>query len=526
MFLFESESAVLPEEGPSLIGKITEIHRERKTGQLHLMRDTRLASVWFSDGGISHADGLPEVLEAAVQSPPPGGFTGDLMGDLGKAIASGTPPEEALRAAHRGIVAILADAGLAFASNWGFQEGAAPPPGSMPLPGDVMKDLIAALDNHPSLEGLKEGLEQRPHHRLRVEGKILPTDGFPPVALRVYRLAAKGRTLQETLQEIGGDEERQRLALKCLAMLKVLDLVQIAEKPQEAPAPPHREERAPRQVSSTVSSPRPDSKKSRPAAGNEPDPSSVPDDPDALFKRAAEVEAMNPLLAIGLDPDEVSDPITPEAVRAAFRREATVYHPDRLRNLSPEAQEAAEAVFTAFNELRNLVASQGDIEQCIKKLQQERSGIREITEFDRERARVMGRKAAGYMRHKKWRPGLELIRQARELDPENVMLCLWENFGEGILKEVPYAVAAQKILELEIDGKKERAETLYRAGCLWRLAGKEKRALRCFMDAVAAQPSHSEAQTELRVLQKRQAEISEKTESNIPFARFFKKKSP
>ena len=138
----------------------------------------------------------------------------------------------------------------------------------------------------------------------------------------------------------------------------------------------------------------------------------------------------------------------------------------------------------------------------------------------------MGRKAAGYMRHKKWRPGLELIRQAKDLDPENTMLSLWEHFGEGILKEVPYADAAQKIMDLEIDLRKDRAEALYRAGWLWRLAGKEKQALRCFTDAVAKMPSHAEAHTELRVLQKRQSESAEKTESNIPFARFFKKKTP
>lgn len=525
MFLFETESAVMPEAGPSLVGKIAAIHRERKTGQLHLMQGSRLASVWFSDGGISHADGLPEILKGAVSSEPPGGFTGDLMADLGNAIAGGTPPEEVLRAAHRGIVGVLADAGLAFDSNWGFQEGVTPPPGSMPLPGDVMKDLIAALEANPLLETLKSQLLTWKGHELRVEGKILPTDGFPPVALRVYRLAAKGRTLEETLKEIGGDEARQTLALRSVAMLRTLELIHFSDHPKaeaQRNEPVESESTTADSQASHAHSP-PQRKR---ATGSTAKIQKVPDDPDALFKRAAEVEAMNPLLAIGLDPDEVSEAITPEVVRAAFRREATVYHPDRLRELSVESQEAAEAVFTAFNELRNLIASQEDIELCIKKLQQERSGIREITDFDRERARVMGRKAAGYMRHKKWRPGLELIRQAKELDPENVMLLLWEHFGEGILKEVPYAEAAQKILELDIEGRKDRAERLYRAGCLWRLAGKEKQALRCFMDAVAALPSHAEAQTELRVLQKRQAETAEKVESNIPFARFFKKKTP
>lgn len=523
MFHSETESAEEPGGGPSLIEKVAEIHREKKTGQLHLMQGTRLASVWFLDGGISHADGLPDLFAEESMAAPPGGYSGDLMADIGGVIAAGTPPEDALRAAHRGIVRTLATAGAAFQANWGFQEGVPSPPGSMPLPGDVTKDLIAALEGNPNLDLSQDDAEELSQHELSVEGKILPTDGFPPVALRVYRLAAKGRTLSEALEEIGGDGARQALARKSIAMLRALGLLQLSDRPRmDRPAAPE----SPPQETTNRALNRGDGK---PPTSRKPEPeesSSVPMDSDALFRRAAEVEGMNPLLAIGLDPDEIEEPITPDMVRSAFRREATAYHPDRLRGLSEEAKEAAEAVFSAFNEIRNLVTTQQDIDACIKKLRQERSGVREITDFDRERARVMGRKASGYMRHKKWQPGLELVRQAIELDPENTMLRLWECFGKGVLKEVSYEQAAQEILDLEIDNRKDRAEALYRAGCLWRLAGKEKQALRCFTDAVAKMPSHNEAQTELRVLQKRHSENAEKAESNIPFARFFKKKTP
>jgi len=246
--------------------------------------------------------------------------------------------------------------------------------------------------------------------------------------------------------------------------------------------------------------------------------------PADLYKKAAEIEAMNPLLAIGLDPDELEEGITPDTVRSAFRKCASAYHPDRLGELDGETREAAEAVFASFNELRSLLNNQADIDKTIKRLRQERTGVKEITEFDRERARVMGRKASGFMRHRRWQPALELLRQAQALDPENVMLGLWQVFCQGILQEVPYAQAAKSIEEMQPAGKKNQAERLYRAGWLWKLGGQEKRAMGSFQETLKVEAGHLEAQRELRVLQKRLVAPEEKSETSIPFARFFKKK--
>ena len=532
-----TESSASAVEAPSLIGLLLEIHREKKSGLLHLMDGSRLASVWFMDGSIRHADGLKDVLKGVAPVDPPGGFSGDLMVDLGGVIAVGVSPEAALRAAHVGIVQILVRVGLNGSVGWGFQENAAAPPGSVTLPGSLMKGVIQSIEGHEALRTVEEQLKEMGQHALHVEGQILPQDGFPPVALRVYRLAAKGTTLDEVIRGVGGDESRAALAWKSVALLQSMGLIRLTDAPmatsRESKPGPEPETTATRTEGATPSSTHSSSprraRRSKRASSQSEDTAvaagpSVPDDPDALFKKAAEVEAMNPLLAIGLDPEEVSDKITPDRVRAAFRKEATVYHPDRLADLSSESREAAEAVFSAFNELRNHLSTQKDIDLCIKTLLQQRSGIKEITEFDRERARVMGRKAAGFMRHRKWQPALELIRQAKALDPENVMLTLWERFTEGILKEVPYEKAAKFIEDLQPEGKKNQAERLYRSGWLWKLAGKEKQAMRCFKAALDVVPSHMEAQSELRVLQKRHPGTSDKPESNIPFARFFKKK--
>ena len=128
------------------------------------------------------------------------------------------------------------------------------------------------------------------------------------------------------------------------------------------------------------------------------------------------------------------------------------------------------------------------------------------------------------MRFRKWEPAKELLRQAQALDPENVMLTLHERFCSGILHEVPFAQAAKDIEALEPKGKANQAERLYRAGWLWKLAGKEKKAFRCFQETLSVDPNNVDAKREVRLLQKRMGEGSEKRELNIPFGRFFKKK--
>jgi len=357
-------------------------------------------------------------------------------------------------------------------------------------------------------------------------------------------MARNGKGLQDLVDGLGGgDEARTNAVWRGVGLLHCLGLVEFKS------LSPHSEKSADRTFDDSFDdtdtlteettsrfkgeslserrrnrSARSREPKASRAATPEPPSPSIPDDPKWFYKKAAEIEAMNPLLAIGLDPDLVEEAITPAVARSAFRARASEFHPDRLSNFSAESREAAEGVFSAFSELRSRLASQEDIEKCIKLLVQERTGVKEITEFDRERARVMGRKAAGFMRFRKWEPARELLKQAQALDPENVMLTLREHFCAGILHEVPFARAAKAVEALEPTGKADQAERLYRAGWLWRLAHKDKKALRCFLDTLQVDPNNVEAKREVRILQKRMGEGAEKREKSIPFGRFFKKK--
>jgi tetratricopeptide (TPR) repeat protein len=225
-----------------------------------------------------------------------------------------------------------------------------------------------------------------------------------------------------------------------------------------------------------------------------------------------------------LDPAEIKGPIRLDTVRAAFRKQAAVFHPDRLGSFSTESKEAAENVFSALSAVRDYFDSQAVIDRVAKQLERKRSGVKEITAFDREKALVSGRKAEALMRHRKWQAAQESLAQALAFDPENQLMVLRKHFCSGLLKEVPFVQAATAVEAIEVNGKKAQAERLYRAGWLWRLGDKNAKALRCLENALGLEPGHLEVKSELRMLKKRMGENEEKSERTLPFARFFKKK--
>jgi tetratricopeptide (TPR) repeat protein len=550
------ESATSSPQSPSVLAVLLEIHRGKQTGLLRLMRGTALLRVWFVSGTIHHADGFEGIFSKCTSVDPPGGFSGDLMKDVGQVIALGVAPQVVLCAAHEGIVGVLVEVALSGDLGWGFQEGETAPPGGMPLPGVLLKEVIHSLEQRFTSKELRERFKEKRGERLVVLGDLLPSDGFPPLTLRVFRLAAKDLSLQAVLDSLGGgDPGREHTALKCIALLLELGLVALASPPGGAEIPTRRGEDFSEEVSLSeevteeIESPykgqslserrRARASRRRPSLHNSgstdssPEPEaptppteepSPPDDPLWFLNKAAELAEMNPLLALGLDPAESKGPIRLDAVRAAFREQASAFHPDRLSSFSSESKDAAENVFSALSSLRDHLDSQAAIDHVVQQLERERSGVKEITQFDREKARVSGRKAEALMRHRKWQAAQEALAEALAFDPENQLMVLRKHFCSGVSKEIPFVQAATFIEEAEVEGKKAQAERLYRAGWLWRLGDKNDKALRCLQKALDMEPGHLEVKREMRMLKKRMDENQEKPERTMPFARFFKKK--
>lgn len=576
-----SESAHGSPQNPSVLAVLLQIHRGKQTGLLRVMHGADLLRVWFESGAICHADGFTDIFSDHVLGDPPGGFSGDLMKDMGQAIALGVAPQTALRVAHHGIVDFIVRIGLSGALSWGFQEGQAAPLGAMPMPSLFLKEVFTCLENQLDAKTIEAFFAGKKEGRLVVLDELLAGDGFPPLTLRVFRLAAKGLSLQAVLDSFGSvDKGRELVAMRCVALLFKLGLVELEPVRKEAESPGRRESdvtddlpfgdeeteetafadeeteeismsfrggslserRRARGARRRTSGRNPFSSGDESSSGGEfssedesssgdeqklrsPAPNvTIPDDPKWFRDKAVELAGMNPLMALGLDPGESQKTVLLDTVRASFRGLASLYHPDRLNGYSEESKEAAEIVFSALSTVRDQLDTQATIDFIVKELQRERSGVKEVTEFEREKARVCGRKAEALMRHRKWKPAQALLNEALAHDPENHLMTLRAHFCSGLLKKVPYSEAAKAIEGVNVDGKKGRTERVYRMAWLWRLAGNEDKALSYFKDTLTLEPGHLEAQRGQRMMEKRVGEKTGKPERGLPFARFFKKK--
>jgi tetratricopeptide (TPR) repeat protein len=160
-------------------------------------------------------------------------------------------------------------------------------------------------------------------------------------------------------------------------------------------------------------------------------------------------------------------------------------------------------------------------------------GEREVTDLDRERARVLERLANSRMQHRSWKAARDIWVQALEMTPDEPMFHLRERFCRAVLKEYPYdetAVAISKMdlkVERELSvgerGKRE-VEKIYREGWLWKLAGEEAKALSCFRKIVALDPEHREAQREVRLHARRSKQSPAEGEKRRGFGSLLRRK--
>jgi tetratricopeptide (TPR) repeat protein len=150
-----------------------------------------------------------------------------------------------------------------------------------------------------------------------------------------------------------------------------------------------------------------------------------------------------------------------------------------------------------------------------------------VTEIDRTKAKGHLRTAEARMRHGKWGEAREFILQAIEQVPEDTSYQIIEIFCRGVMKSITYVEAAALIEALETDTARQHAEKYFRSGWLYKLSGNTKKARDRFNKALAHDPNHVDSSREFRMLGKRSADAESKRrkeESQLPFARFFKKK--
>ena len=205
-----------------------------------------------------------------------------------------------------------------------------------------------------------------------------------------------------------------------------------------------------------------------------------------------------------------------DIVRAAFRKRAAEYHPDRIGSSSAEVREAAADVFTFLNEVHEQLEDPEVLARSLREIQRKRREGVATSELDVERARVMSRLAEARMRKSNWKAARDLWVQAQELLADEPYYEMQETFCRAVLKEIPYDIAAKTLAEIKLNqgDEKERtsamerarrqAERRFRGGWLHKLAGNHVTALTWFQQVLEIQADHTEARREIRLNEMRE----------------------
>ncbi len=489
----------------ALIAGFYRAHRERSTGSFRMRRGEESSRVILVRGSPVAFDGVHGLLELLGKSASPG--SGRLNNDMKTAMDAGVPYEEALLAAGTALGNHLA--GLADHANteWCFRASDLEVPTSFRLGPGVAQFIAMGLEKQRSLEGLIDLYRGRVNYQVAQTGLAAGVrGGMPAACMKGIELAAGQPSLQRFVDLLsGGDARLSGEAWRTADLLIQLELVSLSDR---------RPEQSVRSVSA-----RPEVEKDTGATVKQ------------LREFLAEIQEAHPLAAMGFDPDD-KEPITVSRLRGAFRDLARKYHPDRISSGVEEVRVAAEDIFTVLNEIREELEEPEILKKAVRSFQRE-YGEREITELDRQRARVMERLANSRMQHRSWKAARDLWVQALEITPDEPLFLLRERFCRAVLKEVPYGEAAVEIADMDLKVERELAtgergkrevEKIYRVGWLWKLAGDEAQALSNFRRAVELDPAHREAQREVRLYDRRTQQASGETQKRRGFGSLLRRK--
>lgn len=438
--------------------------RSRATGRFTLVAPAGGGlTVDLQGGAVVEVGGVPGLLSGVGVS-----GSGSLQRDLGAAVGAGVGFDKALAVAAEALGRALVAAVEMPAATGSFTAGA-PPAGAFPLPGSVTQVLSAAWRQHRGVEALQRALAPLQRHMVQlVEGQ--PTEGLDPTLTRLIQRAKTGPTVEELLAEAAakGPARRDEVArgVELLLHLGLITLGAPVRATRPAPAAP---------------------------AGPTP---------EELLSLAQQLRAQSPLTALGLAEIPAAE-ITRERVQSAFRAVANRHHPDRYSGQSEAHRAAAMEVFAALNEHSGVLAEPAALQLEVEKLACAQRGEVWVSELDKERAKVLIKRALAAEQARSFQSARELAQEALALYPGSVEGALLSAYFRAVLKELPLADALGLMDGLTLPNDRLRAEAAYRAGRLFTLADRPNDARARFTRCVELNPNHTDAQRELRVLQRR-----------------------
>ena len=524
--------------------------RLESTGLLQVeCRDQRV-ELGTHRGKVVFVEGLDGML-----SPP---VPGSLSQQLGAAIAGGQPPDQAMSAAAaavgRWLGALVAESeGQIRYRVW------APPPRSMPLPGSLVRTLMAGLRAarpDAALPALWSGRMELGIELAIPEDSAEDRWGLDAHALRLLKLAPRARSAEVLLDLAGGGDGARRLesframdTLSCLGILRQATGHVATPQLRQSPAPfantarPSPTPPVQPAVDLRSAAPRP-----IPPAPPEdvPLPSRAPGAPPRASRSipppAAELDPAVKKLFDALEAVKQAHPVeileltdkkrlTEEDVSAAFRDVSRRSHPDRFPDQPAKAM--AEELFGKINTAYEFLKSSAGLSDANRFLQARASGQPYVPEKDHLSARVSFRKGEMLVRNRDWQGAAPLLEEAFRLDPVSWPHALYWHQAryytrrspgipvihdlEALLKVMEPGPAPENLWDKEkgpapsvVMRFQRFAEAAAALGNVLKLEGKTAESLTAYKRALAADPENRDAQRELRLTELRSAAAPEK----------------
>jgi curved DNA-binding protein CbpA len=475
------------------------LYRLKASGVLSVQRQRSNLQLTLQGGKLVGARGAPGLLSRI-------GVTdesdADLMGLIGKAIAGGRSPDEALLAAADGIGDLLAktvgeiDGYVRFEN--GLKTGSAP----IPLPHPVPRIIQGGLTRCRGAAKLEEALAAQMFSEVCLS---LPDDspmdswGLTPVALRLIRIIEKNLDRKPTLGQIVRKDPVERLvAADLLLQLGLISL----NVPEAQP----RSRSARRDV---------------PAPQPPPAPEPPPRDPLAELTAAYQLmRSQSPWEILGL---AKSADITDEGIDRANRTISRKYHPDQFTGESGEVRKLAVECFGVIQESYNAMRDETLREEVRARLEAAERGEQYITDRDRTEAELAYSRGQVAFRKKDFAEAMVQFDRANQLDPGKWRHAYMGHRTSHHLGNISGAEAARLILALDGPRGLTRADVLFEVAEILMRENDEQQAYDLYEQVLQLNPEHIGARRWVRIRRMRASAAEEEAASSL-FSGLFRRK--
>ncbi len=497
--------------------------RDHATGEFWFRLPGRQVGVTLQDGQVVQVTKLPELLYIEGRHFTASINTGDMLNDIGAAVAGGLPPSQAMEAASLGLGRFLARVANTEGAAAAWDEDVSAPKGSFPLTAPLLRAFSAGLQEARAPERIRTAWKaSRSLHVSPTVPADQPVAGLDPVAARALRFAGREVSLAELVDlMVGGNPSRGTKTWWAIDLLLLSGLMELGE-PKASELWIEDEEEEEEEEPSLEELEEDDDEVTRSDTASDPlraDPLRADPAVVRMHRQHRKLLKMHPLEALDIkvvDPDEE---MSTDVVREAFRRAAKRYHPDRFLGEQASMRRAAALCFQVLGEYKSLMEEPEHLKAELLRIKAERAGRAHVLEDDRIKAKVMYKRALGFFRNRAYVAARDGFAEAIILDPDARLARARHVHTRAVLKELPYDEAFMQLEAIEAEDVAEKIEILYLTAWLLKLLGKEKQAMKRYRAILERNPDHREALREVRLWDKR---VQEKKKASEPASGFFR----